>query len=119
MAAAAVTYGRGRLTGRGLWARWFPPARAVDAEAFQSADEPFPRHWRHDPADLTGTAGLESALAGLPDTWRRVLEGRFRDARPPEDVAAALGLSVDEEQRIANRALAELRRRLASDEGRP
>jgi DNA-directed RNA polymerase specialized sigma24 family protein len=119
VAAAAVTYGRGRLTGRGLWARWFPPARAVDPEAFQSDDEPYPRHWRHDPADLTGTAGLKAALADLPGTWRLVLEGRFRDGRAPEDVAESLDLSVQEEQRIANRALAELRRRLASGQDRP
>jgi DNA-directed RNA polymerase specialized sigma24 family protein len=118
VAAAAVTYGRSRLTGRGLWARWFPPARAVDPEAFQSGDEPYPRHWRHDPAGLTGTTGLDAALADLPDAWRQVLEGRFRDGRAPEVVAADLGLTVEEEQRIANRALAQVRRRMADERRR-
>ena len=94
--------------------QWFPPARAVDAEAFQDATEPFPRHWRRDPAGLVGTGDLDAVLADLPEVWRHVLEGRFRDGRAPEEVAADLDLTVDEEQRIANRALAELRRRLAA-----
>jgi DNA-directed RNA polymerase specialized sigma24 family protein len=118
VAAAAVTYGRGRLTGRGLWARWFPPARAVDPEAFQADDEPYPRHWREPPEDLVGTGGLDAVVADLPDAWRQVLEGRFREGRAPEDVAAALGLTVEDEQRIANRALAEVRRRMLDREGR-
>ena len=103
-----------RLPGRGVWARWFPPARAVDGEAFQSVDEPFPRHWRHQPAGPVPTGDLDAVLADLPDVWRRVLEGRFRAGREPEQVAADLGLSVADEQRIANRALAEVRRRLGA-----
>jgi DNA-directed RNA polymerase specialized sigma24 family protein len=118
VAQTAVTNGLSRLPGRGLWARWFPPARAVDPEAFQSGDEPFPRHWREPPEDLVGMGGLDRGLADLPETWRHVLEGRFRDGRAPEDIAAGLGLTVAEEQRIANRALAEVRRRLADEQGR-
>ena len=114
VAQTAVTRGLTRLTGRGLWAWWFPPARAVDPVAFQDPTEPYPRHWRELPADLTDLSGLDEALAALPDTWRRVLESRFRDGRDPADVAAGLGLTAEEEQRIANRALAELRRRLAA-----
>lgn len=102
-----------RLPGRGLWARWFPPARAVDPEAFQSGDEPFPRHWREPPEDLLAIGALDHVLADLPELWRRVLEGRFRDGHVPQQVAADLGLTNEEEQRIANRALAEVRRRLA------
>jgi DNA-directed RNA polymerase specialized sigma24 family protein len=120
-AAEAVARGRTRLSPWAVWSRWFPAARAVDPEAFQDSEEPYPRHWRTPPADLPAqvtAADLDAALEELPETWRRVLAARFRGGRPPEAVAADLGLSVREEQQIANRALAEVRRRLAHPEDR-
>ena len=112
LAQAAATFGRTGLTRRGLWARWFAPARAVDPEAFQDPTEPFPRHWRAAPAELAGLAGIDGAWAELPVLWQQVLEGRFRDGDDPGEVAARLGLTEAAERRISNRALAQLRRRL-------
>jgi DNA-directed RNA polymerase specialized sigma24 family protein len=118
-AAAAVARGRTRLTGWGVWSRWFPPARAVDPSAFQGPDEPYPRHWRVPLDDLPAGVrpeAVDAALAQLPETWQLVLVGRFVAGRSPEEVAADLGLTPVDEQRVANRALAELRRVLVGDQ---
>jgi RNA polymerase sigma-70 factor, ECF subfamily len=103
------------------WSRWFPAEPAVDDSAFQDADEEFPRHWREfprpwpdaDPADDTVRRGLADAMAELPPSWRDVVHRRDVVGRDAVDVARELGITVEQEQAMLNRARAFLRTRLA------
>jgi RNA polymerase sigma-70 factor (ECF subfamily) len=96
-------------------ARFFR-APLVPDQAFQEAGEPYPDHWRRFPQPWpSGTgdpAALEAALDGLPETWRRVLLRRDRDGVDDPDVAAELGLTLEQERDVLARARAALRDRL-------
>jgi RNA polymerase sigma-70 factor (ECF subfamily) len=102
------------------------PTPAVDPERFQGDTEPFPGHWRENPApwpdvrssDPVVLAAVESGLADLPDTWARAVRGRDIERRPEADVAAELGVSVAQLRQLVNRARAELREHLARSLGR-
>jgi len=101
--------------------RWFAPAAAVPAAAFQDEDDPFPRHWREFPSpwpvDVTDdpavTAALRDALRELPDSWRAVVLDRDVRRRDPEEVAAQHGITPAQQRAILNQARAVLRDRLA------
>jgi hypothetical protein len=45
---------------------------------------------------------LNSALAALPDPWRRVVILRDVDGRPPAEVSAAIGLTAEQQRDMAN-----------------
>jgi RNA polymerase sigma-70 factor (ECF subfamily) len=111
-----------RATGRDVLRGGADDAPAVPDEAFQHEGEPYPRHWRRFPRPWSsGTTAaapgrVRRSLAELPDTWRAVLRGRYQRHRTPDEVAASLGLSPDQERAIANQALAELRREIAVDQ---
>ena len=102
-------------------ARWFRPRPLVPDDAFQDASEPYPGHWRRFPetwphkGDADPTA-VRAALAGLPETWRAVLLRRDVEGLDDAQVAAELGLTVEQERDILDRARAALRDRL--DPGR-
>ena len=102
------------------------PTPAVDPERFQDDTEPYPGHWREDPApwpdvdsaDPVVLAAVESGLAELPDTWARAVRGRDVERRPEADVAAELDVPVAQLRHLLNRARAELREHLARSLGR-
>lgn len=85
---------------------------------FQSADEPYPRHWRTPPApwpsDTITAERLQRAVQALPDPWRVVLLARDRDGVPADQVAADHGLTEDQQRHILNLARAALRDALAA-----
>lgn len=103
-----------RRTGA-VGARFFR-APLVPDQAFQDAGEPYPDHWGHFPqpwAPGVATPGaVEAALTALPETWRRVVLRRDRDGLDDADVAAELGLTVEQERDVLARARAALRDRL-------
>jgi RNA polymerase sigma-70 factor (ECF subfamily) len=94
----------------------------VDESRFQSDAEPFPGHWRSPPAawpedlgaDRDAAQVLQDGLRALPEPWRAVVAARDVDGRPAEEVAARLGLTVDQQQRILTHARAALRDELAA-----
>jgi RNA polymerase sigma-70 factor (ECF subfamily) len=93
----------------------------VPESQFQDADEPYPGHWRHfpdrwPPAGPGQRATALAALNELPDSWRAVLQGRDVFGRSDSQVAADLGLSVEQERDILTAARAFVRARL--DEAR-
>jgi RNA polymerase sigma-70 factor (ECF subfamily) len=102
------------------------PTPAVDPERFQGDTEPFPGHWREnparwpdvDPADAVVLAAVESGLAELPDTWARAVRGHDIEGRPEADVAAELDVTVGQLRHLLNRARAQLREDLAGALGR-
>ena len=102
-------------------ARWFRPARAVPAERFQDAGEPYPDHWRRFPEPWQAVGPddpevrdvLAAALAELPPTWREVLVARDVSGRDPGEVGRRFDLTPRQQRAILNRARAELRDRLA------
>jgi RNA polymerase sigma-70 factor (ECF subfamily) len=97
------------------------PTPAVDPERFQGDTEPFPGHWREnpapwpdvDPADHLVLSAVESGLAELPDTWARAVRGHDIERRPEAEVAAELDVTVAQLRQVLNRARAELREHLA------
>ena len=105
--------------GRRLLARAAPSAAADPADdgLFQGSDDPYPGHWRQNPvpwpAGLTGDAAarrhLHDALGELPPPWRAVVRSRDVAGRDAAEVAAGLGLTPGQEQRILNQARAALR----------
>jgi RNA polymerase sigma-70 factor (ECF subfamily) len=101
-------------------ARFFR-APLVPDRAFQEAGEPYPDHWRRLPqpweSGVATPAALEAALVALPETWRRVVLRRDRDGLDDADVAAELGLTVEQVRDVLARARAALRDRL--DPGSP
>ena len=96
-------------------ARFFR-APLVPDQAFQNEDEPYPDHWRRLPQPwepgVATPGALETALAELPEAWRRVVLRRDRDGVDDADVAAELGLTVEQERDVLARARAALRDRL-------
>jgi RNA polymerase sigma-70 factor, ECF subfamily len=104
---------RGRALGNRFawWSRWFPPATTVDPDRFQGDGDPYPDHWREFPrpwpaGQAVEPEALKTALAALPDPWRRVVILRDVDARPPAEVSAATGLTAEQQREVLNRARA-------------
>jgi RNA polymerase sigma-70 factor, ECF subfamily len=103
-------------------ARFFR-APLVPDRAFQDDGEPYPDHWRRFPQpwgpEVATPDALEAALAALPETWRRVVLRRDRDGVDDADVAAELGLTLEQERDVLARARAALRDRLDPGGGVP
>jgi RNA polymerase sigma-70 factor (ECF subfamily) len=114
------------------WDRWFRAEPLVPDAAFQDASEPHPGHWRRfpEPWPTTPAAGpraavpaawpraaLQTALAGLPGPWRRVVTARAAVDGDDQRVAADLGLTAHQERDILARARAAVRDQL--DQARP
>ena len=102
---------RGRALGHRFawWSRWFPPATTVDADRFQGEDEPYPDHWKEFPRPWSAGLAVESealraTLAALPDRWRQVVILRDVDGRPAAEVAAATGLTAEQQRDVLNRS---------------
>ena len=102
------------------------PTPAVDPDRFQDETEPYPGHWREnpapwpnvDPADPVVLAAVDSGLAALPDTWARAVRGHDVEGHAEADVAAELDVSVAQLRDILNRGRAQLREDLARALGR-
>jgi DNA-directed RNA polymerase specialized sigma24 family protein len=110
---------RGRALGNRFawWSRWFPPATTVDSDRFQGDHEPYPDHWKELPSawpadHAVAPEALKAALAALPDPWRRVVIMRDVQGRPPLEVAAATGLTPEQQRDVLNRARELLRESL-------
>jgi RNA polymerase sigma-70 factor (ECF subfamily) len=103
------------------WSRWFPAAPAVDEDRFQDPDDPYPRHWREfpgpwppvDPAHPSVRRNLRDAIRELPRAWRDVVRQRDVEGRSPAEISRDLGLTVEQQRAMLNRARAVLRERLA------
>jgi RNA polymerase sigma-70 factor, ECF subfamily len=110
--ARTAEYGRSRSTVR-RWVRWLPGRDDPVDTRFQSADEPYPRHWRTSPtpwpSDTITTQRLQRAVRALPAPWRAVLLARDGDRVPAERVAADRGLTVGRQRHILNQARAAVR----------
>ncbi len=99
------------------WSRWFGGTSTVDDHLFQGSDDPYPGYWRQSPEpwpagladEDTALRQLSRALEELPPSWRAVARARDVAGRDTAEVAAELGLTVGQEQRILNRARAALR----------
>jgi DNA-directed RNA polymerase specialized sigma24 family protein len=126
-AAARTVLGGREHARRGWWSRWFRRGGPVPDDAFLGPDQPYPRHWRHDPDPWPPVSGsdpavrdqLRRALDELPATWRAVVRGRDIAGRDGDDVARELGITVEQQRDILNQARAALRRRLADLLSRP
>ena len=102
------------------------PTPAVRPDRFQDDTEPYPGHWREnpapwpdlDPADPVVLAAVESGLAALPDTWARAVRGHDVEGRSEADVAAELEVTAAQLRDLLNRGRAELREHLARSLGR-
>jgi len=102
-------------------ARWLAGTPAVPGSRFQDAGEPSPRHWRRfpdpwpmaDPADADARDALAAAIEELPATWREVVIARDALDRDAVEVSERLGLTLQQQRVILNRARARLRGRLA------
>jgi RNA polymerase sigma-70 factor (ECF subfamily) len=109
------------------WAHRFRARPVIPDAAFQGATEPYPGHWRRfpepwpaAPAGRPGAevrtpgqqAALDSALARLPELWRRVVTERDVARRDDQQVADDLGLTLGQERDILARARAAVRDRL-------
>ena len=94
---------------------------AVDIDQFQDDTEPYPGHWRDnpatwpylDPANPVNLTVVQAGLAVLPDTWARAVRGHDVEGRPESEVAAELGVTAAQLRDLLNRARAELREHLA------
>jgi RNA polymerase sigma-70 factor (ECF subfamily) len=106
------------------WTRVFRARPVVPDAAFQGEAEPYPGHWRRfpepwppAPADQASAqaptskqlAALGTALAGLPELWRRVVTARDVAGRDDQQVADDLDLTVAQERDILARARAAVR----------
>jgi RNA polymerase sigma-70 factor (ECF subfamily) len=115
--ARTAEYGRSRSAVR-RWIRWLPGRDDPVDTRFQSADGPYPRHWRTPPTpwppDPITAQRLQRAVQALPEPWRAVLLARDGDRVPAERVAADRGLTVRQQRRILNRARAAVRDALAA-----
>lgn len=103
------------------FARRFRTRPVVPDAAFQDAGEPAPWHWRRFPAPWppVGTAQQETAQAALdelPDTWRQVVLRHDAAGHDDRQIAAELGLTVEQVRAVLARARAAVRDRL--DTGR-
>jgi DNA-directed RNA polymerase specialized sigma24 family protein len=99
------------------WTRWLPGSGPVEEGFFQGEAEPYPGHWRQSPEswpagfadERPAREQLRRALAELPAPWRAVVSARDVAGHNAGRVAVSLGLSVEQEQQILNRARAALR----------
>ena len=102
------------------------PMPAVDIDQFQDDTEPYPGHWRDnpatwpylDPANPVNLAVVQAGVAALPVTWARAVRGRDVEGKPESEVAAELGVTSAQLRDLLNRARAELREHLAKFRGR-
>jgi RNA polymerase sigma-70 factor (ECF subfamily) len=109
MIANLTARGRGLGNRFAWWSRWFPPATTVAADRFQGDGDPYPDHWKQFPrAWFAGQAvhreAVKTALATLPDPWRRVVILRDVYDRPPAEVSATTGLTAEQQRDVLNRA---------------
>jgi RNA polymerase sigma-70 factor (ECF subfamily) len=100
-----------------VWARTFRARPIVPDAEFQSADEPYPGHWRRFPERWLPAGGapetaVAAAVAELPETWQQVLLRHDVAGLPDAQVAAGLELDVEQERDILARARAAVRDRL-------
>ena len=103
------------------WSQWFTRTPTVDEFRFQTASDPYPRHWRafpvewpvFDPADPAVKEVLAAALHGMPDRWRDVAIARDTRHLSPATVSEQFGITLDQERAILNRARSILRASLA------
>jgi RNA polymerase sigma-70 factor, ECF subfamily len=117
MIADLTARGRAVSSRFAWWSRWFPPAPTVKADRFQGNEDPYPDHWKEFPSPWpAGHAvkpeALKVALAALPDPWRRVVILRDVDGQQPDAVAAATGLTAEQQRDVLNRARELLRENL-------
>jgi DNA-directed RNA polymerase specialized sigma24 family protein len=104
------------------WSRWFRRSSPVPDSEFQSADEPYPNHWRELPepwrsasaADPDVQARLREGLEKLPPTWRAVVWERDLAGHAGDQVARELGITLEQQRGILTMARASLRAELAS-----
>ena len=100
------------------------PGRAVPADRFRPAGEPWaggwraeaaPRAWGPEAAVLGGEARalLDAALSTLPPRQRVVVQLRDVDGLDAEEVCAVLGLTPANQRVLLHRARAKLREQLA------
>jgi RNA polymerase sigma-70 factor (ECF subfamily) len=102
------------------------PTPTVDTDRFQDDTQPYPGHWRDnpapwpslDPANPVNLTAVQAGLAVLPDTWARAVRGHDVEGRPEAEVAAELGVTPAQLRDLLNRARAELREHLAQSRGR-
>jgi RNA polymerase sigma-70 factor (ECF subfamily) len=66
-----------------------------------------------DPADADVRDALAAAIEDLPATWREVVIARDVLDRNADEVSERLGLTLQQQRVILNRARARLRERLA------
>lgn len=93
----------------------------MDESRFQTASDPYPRHWRafpsewpvFDPADPAVKEVLAAALDQMPDRWRDVAIARDARRLSPATVSKQFGLTLDQQRAILNRARSILRASLA------
>jgi len=115
--ARTAEYGRSRSAVR-RWIPWLPGRDDPVDTRFQSAAEPYPRHWRTPPtpwpSDAITAQRLQRAVQALPEPWRPVLLARDGDRVPAERLAVERGLTVGQQRRILNRARAAVRDALAT-----
>ena len=117
VAANTVLRGENARNRIARWSQWFTRTPTVDESRFQTASDPFPRHWRafpaewpmFDPADPAVKEVLAAALAGMPDRWRDVAIARDVRHLSPAAVSEQFGLTLDQQRAILNRARATLR----------
>jgi DNA-directed RNA polymerase specialized sigma24 family protein len=120
-AAAGTVLGGREHARRGWWSRWFRRGGPVPEGSFQAPDGPYPRHWRDFPdpwppvsaSDPAVRERLRRALDELPETWRAVVQGRDVAGRDGRDVAAELGITVEQQRAMLNQARGALRGQLA------
>jgi RNA polymerase sigma-70 factor, ECF subfamily len=96
------------------------PESAVDEGRFQSADEPFPGHWRRYPTRWAATPdGVAEdretlrvamrAIAELPHTQQAVIRMRDVEGWDADEVCAALNVSPGNQRVLLHRARARVR----------
>jgi RNA polymerase sigma-70 factor, ECF subfamily len=96
------------------------PESAVDDGRFQSADEPFPGHWRRYPARWSATPDVVAedretlrvamrAIADLPDVQQTVIRMRDVEGWDADEVCAALNVSPGNQRVLLHRARSRVR----------
>jgi RNA polymerase sigma-70 factor (ECF subfamily) len=96
------------------------PESAVDEGRFQSADEPFPGHWRRYPANWGATPDQVAedretlrvamrAITGLPAIQQAVIRMRDIEGWDADEVCAALNVSAANQRVLLHRARSRVR----------
>jgi hypothetical protein len=100
-----------------------PVEPSFPADRFLPPDDPvWPGHWAYPPAawdslglrrhDEDALAQVRAAILELPAVHHRVIVMRDVEGRPPDEVCAALGLSLIDVQTLLNQARGMVRARL-------